>query len=57
MTDLPEDYPEVPLTYYLNQLRQTDEFIGELISAVEKTGEDTVIVFFGDHLPDLGFEE
>lgn len=57
VTDLPEDYPEVPLTYYLNQLRQTDEFIGELISAVEKTGEDTVIVFFGDHLPDLGFEE
>ena len=56
VTDLPEDYPEVPLTYYLNQLRQTDEFIGELISAVEKTGEDTVIVFFGDHLPDLGFE-
>lgn len=57
VTSLPEDYEEVPLTYYINQLHKTDEFIGELISAVEKTGEDTMIVFFGDHLPNLGFEE
>lgn len=56
-TSLPEGYEEVPLNYYVNQLHKTDEFIGELISAVEKTGEDTVIVFFGDHLPNLGFEE
>lgn len=54
---LSDSYSEVPLTYYINQLNKTDEFIGELISAVEKTGEDTVIVFFGDHLPDLGLEE
>ena len=54
---LPDGCDEVPFTYYINQLKQTDEFIGELISAVEKTGEDTVIVFFGDHLPNLDFEE
>lgn len=55
-TSLPEVCDEVSFNYYLNQLKQTDEFIGELISAVEATGEDTVIVFFGDHLPNLGLE-
>ncbi len=43
--------------YFANQCKQVDDFIGELISAVEKSGEEAVIVFFGDHLPTLGIED
>lgn len=39
------------LTYYVNQLYETDEFIGELINELEKRNEPTVAVFYGDHLP------
>ncbi len=57
ITSLPEGANLHAYTYYVNQLRETDIFIGELISAVENTGEDTVIVFYGDHIPNIGFEE
>ena len=40
-------------TYYVNQLHETDEFIGELIKALEERGEPCVVVFYGDHLPAL----
>ncbi len=41
--------------YYVNQLHEMDVFIGELLVALtaykEETGEDTVLVLYGDHLP------
>ena len=40
-------------TYYANQLRETDEFIGELITVLKERGEPCVVVFYGDHLPAL----
>lgn len=43
--------------YFASQCKEVDEFIGDLISEVNKFGEDTVIVFFGDHLPTLGIED
>lgn len=42
--------------YYVNQLAETDKLIGELISQISMSGEDTVVVFFGDHQPSLGLE-
>jgi len=45
------------MNYYLSQIVDTDRMIGELISMFEKMGEDTVIVFFGDHLPGLNLVE
>ena len=45
------------LEYYVNQNYETDQFIGELVKALEEYPEDTVLVLFGDHLPSLGFEE
>ncbi len=42
--------------YYLDQINQSDAVIPEIIARVEQTGEPTVIVFFGDHLPGLNFE-
>lgn len=44
-------------TYYANQIFETDLFIGDLISTYENSTEPTVIVFYGDHLPDLGLTE
>lgn len=41
------------MEYYVNQLRDTDRFVGELISEISMSGEDTVVVFFGDHQPSL----
>lgn len=41
-------------TYYVNQLHETDRFMADLIRAVNARDEDTIIVFFGDHLPTMG---
>ena len=65
----PTDYKgEMPITlsgelaasdmqYYVNELAAVDKWVGELIDAVEKRGEDTVIIFYGDHYPTLGLEQ
>ncbi|MDD4681473.1 MAG: LTA synthase family protein, partial [Clostridia bacterium] len=43
--------------YYIQQLYEMDEFIGELVETLEQFEEDTVLVIFGDHLPNLDIEE
>lgn len=42
--------------YYVNEIHEMDEFIGELIQALESFGEHTVLVMYGDHLPTMGLE-
>ena len=37
--------------YYINQLYEVDQFIGELLTSLQKRDERTVVVMFGDHLP------
>lgn len=39
--------------YYINQIAQVDLFVKELSDAVMALEEDTVLVFYGDHLPSL----
>ena len=39
--------------YFINQLREVDEFIGSTVEYFEDYHEPTVIVFYGDHLPSL----
>jgi len=39
--------------YYVQQVNEMDEFLGELTAALEQIGEPTVLVIFGDHLPGL----
>src|SRR5699024_7887757 len=39
--------------YYVNQLYEMDQFVGELIQALEDTGEEVVLVMYGDHLPTM----
>lgn len=43
--------------YYVNMIHEVDDFIGDLITAVNARGEDTIIVFFGDHLPTMGLAD
>lgn len=38
-------------TYYVNQLYETDAFIGALIADLSASDEQTVLVLYGDHLP------
>ncbi|MBQ8589874.1 MAG: LTA synthase family protein [Firmicutes bacterium] len=42
--------------YYIQQLHEMDQFIGDLTDALEKYDEPVVAVFYGDHLPNLGIE-
>ncbi|MDO4384955.1 MAG: sulfatase-like hydrolase/transferase [Clostridia bacterium] len=43
--------------YYLSQIVETDQFVGDLVEAFENYDEKTIIVFFGDHLPGLSLTE
>lgn len=40
--------------YYAWQTYEMDKFIGNLVDALEKFGEETILVMYGDHLPSLG---
>ncbi|TJX12698.1 LTA synthase family protein [Tissierella creatinini] len=42
--------------YYVNQMHETDDFIGDLIEALSDYDEDVVLVMYGDHLPSLGLK-
>lgn len=42
--------------YYVNQVHEMDQFVGQLIDALEENGEDSVLVMYGDHLPTMGLE-
>ena len=39
--------------YYVNEIHEMDNFVGELVEAMEAYGEDTVLVMYGDHLPTM----
>ena len=45
------------MEYYVNMIHNTDNFIANLIDAVNRRGEDTIIVMFGDHHPTMGLED
>ena len=42
--------------YYVNQMHEMDDFIGELIETLSNYDEDVVLVMYGDHLPTLGLK-
>lgn len=45
------------IEYYVNQLKETDQFIGALTEKLSEFKEPTVVVFYGDHLPPLSLEQ
>ena len=43
----------VGFEYYVNEVHEMDEFVGELISVLGKRDDKNVVVFYGDHLPTI----
>ncbi len=48
---------EYQFEFYVNQLKEMDDFILELTTALDAIDEDTILVMYGDHFPSLGIEE
>ena len=42
--------------YYVNEMHEEDNFIGDLTEALSNYNEDVVLVMYGDHLPTLELE-
>ena len=52
-----DDYTKWRYEYYLNECHEMDTFIGDLIDAIEESGEPTVMIVYGDHIPALDVKE
>lgn len=52
----PDEEYHYALEYYVEQLRQVDQFLGDLTERLARREEKTVLVIYGDHLPALGLE-
>lgn len=50
---------EAAFEYYVSQISEMDDFITALVDTLSERGEPTVLVLYGDHLPnfDIGAEE
>lgn len=51
--EVPEGSALAPFQNYVNALRHTDDFLGQLVDALSAFDEPTVVVAYGDHLPAL----
>ncbi|WP_455540076.1 LTA synthase family protein [Terrisporobacter sp.] len=47
------DIDKNQIYYYANQLKGTDNFIGDIMDLVDNSKEDTLVVFYADHMPAL----
>ncbi|MBQ4369829.1 MAG: LTA synthase family protein [Oscillospiraceae bacterium] len=45
------------MRYYVNEIREMDTFLKDLIAALKKNGAPTLLVVYGDHLPALSISE
>ena len=52
----PEQIPLAPLQNYVNVLSGPDGFLEELVRALVRFDEPTIVVIYGDHLPALDLE-
>lgn len=39
--------------YYVNEVHQMDTFIGDLLDKIQDSGEPTIVLIYGDHIPAL----
>lgn len=51
----PEDDEKAQIEYYAEQISEVDQFLKELIEALEGYDEDIVLVLYGDHLPSISY--
>lgn len=47
------DVDKNQLYYYVNQIKETDNFIGDVMDMVDNSDEDTLVVLYSDHMPAL----
>jgi hypothetical protein len=54
-----DDDLEAAFEYYVSQISEMDDFMSALVDMLTERGEPTVLVLYGDHLPnfDIGAEE
>ena len=52
-----DEYTKWRYEYYLNECHEMDTFIGDLIKEIEESGEPTVMIIYGDHIPTLDVKE
>lgn len=57
VTSYPDEERRWAVEYYVNQLHETDAFVGRLVEDLEQREEKTVLVLYGDHQPALGLED
>lgn len=43
--------------YYVNEMHEMDTFTGNLLKQIEESGEPTVVLIYGDHIPALDVKE
>lgn len=48
---------EAAWEYYINQCRETDNMLKDLIAGLNELGEPTVVFMYGDHLPSLSLQD
>jgi len=56
VTSCEEESLKESYEYYVNQIYETDAFVGELIDSLSQREEDVILVVYGDHLPSLEIE-
>ncbi|MCI8549871.1 MAG: sulfatase-like hydrolase/transferase [Lachnospiraceae bacterium] len=57
VSGLPTEEETNAMEYYVHQVHEMDEFVGELVAYLENCGEETILVMYGDHLPSLELTE
>lgn len=57
VTGAPTEELNYSWEYYVNEIHQVDEFIGNLVAQLEARDEETLLVLWGDHLPTMGLDE
>lgn len=52
-----EEKKKNALEYYVQQVYEMDQFVGDVVATVDSSKEKTVVVFYGDHLPVLSLDD
>ena len=56
VSDCPDGCDRNAMEYYVNQIREMDDFVERLILMLSAREEKSILVLYGDHLPALGLE-
>ena len=57
VTSAPSEELKWKFEYYVNQVHEMDNFIGQLTEALSNYGEPVVLVMYGDHIPAIDMTE